>query len=182
MTALVHDYTRVVQDALASTWSLWQERQPWGPIGTVLVGWYGMITQRHWELLVIALCAMALDYLTGVYSAWHRRAFDRDLLWRGIWAKMARGLVVPIGLLLDRLTALLMPGEQLPGAIESLLPWMTFGLAVLGVSETISALDNIRAAEGKDSAVDAMLVAAKRLLAGLVPRVDPPDPPDPPAS
>jgi hypothetical protein len=175
MSEAIHTYARVVQDALTSTWALWQERAPAGPIATVLIGWYGMLTQRHWELLVIALCAMALDYLTGVYAAWQRGQFCPSTLWRGVWGKMARGLVVPLGLLLDRLTTLLMPGDQLAGAVESMLPWMTFGLAVLGVSEVISALDNIRSAEGKESVPDAMLAAARRLLAGWMP---PPDPPD----
>lgn len=92
---------------------------PWGravltallAAGTALWGWYG------W-LIIVWVCAMALDYITGSLAAAKRRTWSSAKARQGLYHKLGSIVAVLVSVLLDVLIRVLLRGTQITLPVE----------------------------------------------------------------
>ena len=130
-----------------------------GRSGILLGGVIGfqasIMTRSVWAMLLLALIALAIDFLAGVIFAVRRRDFSVEALYEGAWGKIGRGLLIPIGLLWDAMiffgAGFFPSAESFAGAVGEIMPWTMLACAWLIIGESGSTVSLIAENGGKNA-------------------------------
>lgn len=132
-----------------------------GFVGAGLVTFPAVFSRHVGFMLGLALAAIVVDFLAGVFFAFRRRdpetgkrVFSIDLLYEGGWKKIGRSFLVLVAAIFDGLlyiTGDLMGQEPIMG-FTSYMPWTMVAGAWIVVGECASTLETL-ALYGGDRAV-----------------------------